>query len=244
MLGVATSGGDEPVRKRSRLEESLGSPPVVDFKSLPPEVRLIIWEYTWPAAQVVEAATWDNDKDREFTIFRPVGSLDTLLRTDFSSRPVETSSPLEKCPLPIALWICQESRTHTLKTYALVQHPDLPECSFYFNPRQELLWLSSDISNNTERFEEIQASYKTSIKQFRILLVEDTEWEGWGWEPSSSPALSTLPALQIVVLIEDDHDGNNTLITYHIRSVLPNIETIMISSAGPWIPACHTSLSI
>jgi hypothetical protein len=85
----------------------------------------MIWEHTWPAAQVVEAAyreefDADNDECYEFTIFRPVSSLDSLLRTNFSMRPLEVLSPLKKCLFPIALQICQESRMYTLKTYTLV----------------------------------------------------------------------------------------------------------------------------
>ncbi|CRG91089.1 Vacuolar protein sorting-associated protein 3 [Talaromyces islandicus] len=215
---MALSDQDEPIRKRPRLEDA-ENPPKVTLKSLPPEVRLMIWEYTWPAAQVVEAASRSNSDDddeyHEYTIFRPVSSLDSLLRTNFSTRPLEVSSPLEKCPYPIALQICHESRLHTLKTYALVQHPDLPECAFYFNPRQDLLWLSGDISSDTERLEELRASYQTFLNQFRILLVEESEWGSWDWDPSSSPALSILSALRIVVLIDDDEDEDDTLITHH-----------------------------
>ncbi|KAH8706057.1 hypothetical protein BGW36DRAFT_284445, partial [Talaromyces proteolyticus] len=215
-LGMASSVRDESVRKRPRLEAP-ESPPKINFKSLPTEIRFMIWEHTWPAVQVVEAArrgVFDDEEFYDFMIFRPVGSLDTLLRTNFTSRPLETLSPLEKCPFPIALHICQESRMHTLNTYALVQHPDFPECAFYFNPRQDLLWLSCDIASDTEALEELQASYQTSIDQFRILLVEDTEWEEWGLNPSSAPALSILAALRTVVLIEDDYDDDGTLITY------------------------------
>jgi hypothetical protein len=215
---MALSDRDEPVRKRLKLEDSKTSPKL-DFKSLPLEVRLMIWEYTWPTAQVVEAASrekFDDDDYYDFTIFRPLCSLDTLLQSNFSSRPVETPSPLEKCLFPIALQICQESRLHTLETYVLIQHPDLPECSFYFNPRQDLLWLSGDIASDTERLEELQSSYQTSIDRFKILLVEDVEWEGWESDPSSL-ALSTLPALRIVVLVEDDHDDDGTLVTYSIE---------------------------
>jgi hypothetical protein len=158
---MALSDRDEPVPQRPKLEE-LDASPETTFKSLPPEIRLMIWEYTWPAAQVVEAASrekfdegdgdddndydYDDDDDddddddyHDFTIFRPLGSLDTLLQLDFTSRPVEKLSPLEKCLFPIALQICQESRLHTLKTYVLIKHLNLPECAFYFNPRQDLL---------------------------------------------------------------------------------------------------------
>ncbi|QKX57720.1 uncharacterized protein TRUGW13939_04839 [Talaromyces rugulosus] len=240
MLGMALSEQDEPVRKRPRLEVP-ESHPKTNFKSLPPEVRLMIWEHTWPAAQVVEAASQakfddDNDECYDFTIFRPVSSLDTILRADFSSRPLERPSPLEECPFPIALQICQESRIHTLKTYALVQHPDLPECTFYFNPRQDLLWLSGDISSDTERLKELQASYQAFINLLRILLVEETEWGAWDWDPSSASALSILPALRIVVLIEDDHDDDGTLITYHAEEY----QELAIESLNDYYTFCES----
>ncbi|KAL2861006.1 2EXR domain-containing protein [Aspergillus lucknowensis] len=251
---------DNPIpRKRPRLERDISTisatkaaerqepiPERVDdtysisyrvspFAILPIELRLKIWEYTWPAAQVIEAAIReefdDNERSdfkddiddesteladdagyKEFTILRPVSALGTLLRRDFSSRHLETKFPLEKYLPPIALWICQESRLHTLKSYALIQHPDLPECSFYFNPLRDLLWLSCDITSDSERLKELQASYQTSITQFRILLVEDTEWGDW--DISSSLTLSILPALQTVALVLDDFEDDRTPITY------------------------------
>ena len=51
----------------------------------------------------------NDDDDDEFMIFHPVSYLETLLRANFSLRAIEMPSLLEKCPFPIALWICQES---------------------------------------------------------------------------------------------------------------------------------------
>lgn len=130
---------------------------------------------------------------------------------------METPSPLGKCSFPIALQICQESRWHTLKTYVFIQHSDLPECSFYFNPRQDLLWLSGDIASDTKRLKHLQSSCQASVHHFKTLLVEDIEWEGWEWDPSSSPILSILPALRTVVLLEDEHDDDGALVTYRIE---------------------------
>lgn len=41
------------------------------------------------------------------------------------------------------------------------------------------LWLSGDIRDDTERLEELQSSYQASVHQFKILLVEDIEWNCW-----------------------------------------------------------------
>jgi hypothetical protein len=60
---MALSDQDEPVRNRQKIEKSTDSAKTT-FRSLPPEIRLMIWEYTWPAAQVVEAANRDKfDED-------------------------------------------------------------------------------------------------------------------------------------------------------------------------------------
>ncbi|KAA8644941.1 hypothetical protein EYZ11_009315 [Aspergillus tanneri] len=177
----------------------------------------MVWEYTWPTTQVIEAASWetfDDDEYEESTILRPVGTLNTLLGADFSCRHLEIRSPVEHCLPPIALWICHESRVHTLKQYTLIQHPDLSECSFYFSPRRDLLWLSCDITSETERLDELQASYGASLDNFRALLAEDTEWEFWDQDQSSSPLLSILPALQTIVLVADDFDDDGTPNTY------------------------------
>lgn len=83
----------------------------------------MIWEYTWPVAWVVEAASREkfNDDDYyDFTIFHSLSSLDTLLQSNFSSRPVEIPSLLEKCLFLIPLQIYQESCWYTLKMYVLI----------------------------------------------------------------------------------------------------------------------------
>lgn len=90
--------------------------------------------YMAPAAQIVKAIShgkFGDDDYFDFMIFYPLSALDTLLQSNFSSRTLETSSPLEKCTFLIALQINQESHWHTLKMYVLIQHPDLLECLFY-----------------------------------------------------------------------------------------------------------------
>jgi hypothetical protein len=58
---------------------------------LPVELRLMIWEHIWPAAQVIEAASHEilEDEYKEFSILCPTGSLTTILQTNFGSRNLE-----------------------------------------------------------------------------------------------------------------------------------------------------------
>jgi hypothetical protein len=112
------------------------------------------------------------------------------------------------------------------------------------NPRRDLLWLSCDITDDSDLLKELQESYQNSLTSFRNLLVEDTEWEGCNL--SSSMALSILPALQTVVLIADDHEDDNTLIKYSIKeygefATRYKAEYSMFCGLGGW--AHHFSLS-
>lgn len=120
----------------------------------------MIWEHTWPAPRVIEAAIEDvegeneeddeeedeeddNDDDEdedflsEFTLLRLAGSLSAFLECDFGHKILE-EGPVEKCPFPVTLRVCHESRQHTLTQYILIQHAKL-EASFYFNPYRDSL---------------------------------------------------------------------------------------------------------
>lgn len=47
---------------------------------------------------------------------------------------------------PTALGVCRESREHTLKTYQRLQHSQVQDCCFFFDPRRDVLWLHRDLS--------------------------------------------------------------------------------------------------
>jgi hypothetical protein len=97
----------------------------------------MIWKYTWLEARVIKAAhvrleddnlknnnlknddleddhDTDNNKDLECTILRSTSSFISFLQRDFGSRILENLK-LKKCLPPVALWVCRESRQHTLK---------------------------------------------------------------------------------------------------------------------------------
>ena len=94
------------------------------FPSLPVEIRLMVWEYTWPMPRVIEAVSFevfDDDDYEEFTILRPAGSVSKFSNHRFEWRILE-SKPLESCPHPVALGVCHESREHTLKHFLAMEH--------------------------------------------------------------------------------------------------------------------------
>jgi hypothetical protein len=151
----------------------------------------LIWEYTWPEARVIEAAHVrlevddledDNledddleddqdtdDEDLECTVLRPTSSFISFLRRDFSSRVLENSK-LGKCLPPAALWVCHESRQHTLKKYEIIRHLHSPTSLFPFSPTRDILWLSDDLDDQS--LKALQSCYGESLRQFQSILVE------------------------------------------------------------------------
>lgn len=146
------------------------------FPALPAEIRLIIWEYTWPEARVIEAAIhvdFSGDEATEWTYLRPAGSLAAFLRTVVFWRDLDTKSPLETCSPPQALGICRESREHTLRHYKFMKHSMFPQHSFYFNSLRDVLWLSLDIASEWEDLEDFREFYDGSLNSFKTLLIQD-----------------------------------------------------------------------
>lgn len=80
------------------------------FYRLPPEIRSIVWEQTWPEGRVVEALLCDNqdweiqsdDEPTEYLALQLSSAISTFLYHDFSSRIIE-DRPIEKCSNPVAL---------------------------------------------------------------------------------------------------------------------------------------------
>lgn len=66
---------------------------------------------------------------------------------------------------PVALQVCRESRSHTLKTYKRLQHAHVAHCCFYFDPRRDVLWLHRDLS----QFD------TASLAQVQRVLFKDVE---------------------------------------------------------------------
>jgi hypothetical protein len=109
---LSDTGDQQPPLKRRKYSASFNTGPKALsrprrkeslFPTLPTEVRLMIWELTWPAARVIEAAyepledddseddddTDDTDdvedvgNNTEFTILRPTGSFTSFLQENF-----------------------------------------------------------------------------------------------------------------------------------------------------------------
>jgi hypothetical protein len=188
------------------------------FPTLPIELRKMIWSFTWPEARVMEVANTEFDMEKiEYTgttYLRLAGSLLALLKTDFGGdRTLDNVRPLEHCPPPVALWVCQESRGHTLSQYRTMQHAESTTYSFFFNPSCDILWFCRELTGQPKCQRDLQLSYGGQLDTITTVLVEEAEWAYSTPARYTSYFLATLSCLETIVLVYGVIDGVGNLIT-------------------------------
>lgn len=115
------------------------------FPNLPPEVRLMIWEETWPESRIIEPVLVKNPDSTGDTGARlkPRCTLSAWLAHD--QGPLRHGpAPRDPCEDSVALRVNAESRAHTLSAHVYMQHSPNDEHSFYFSPRRDYLWFTAD----------------------------------------------------------------------------------------------------
>jgi len=159
------------------------------FPKLPPEIRLMIWEHTWPAPRLIEPAFYfptsragsddtDNSGEEEvYTILHHVGSLSAALKGD---QGCFEEGPFKKCPEPVTLHVSQESRSHTRTNYVYISHAYTPAGSFYFSPSRDVLYLprneNTDVHDEDCHPDPLQDSYTHQLDNFETVLIHDSNW--------------------------------------------------------------------
>ncbi|KAH7008757.1 hypothetical protein EDB80DRAFT_841342, partial [Ilyonectria destructans] len=142
---------------------------------LPPEARLMIWEATWPGPRVIEIVTIEHDNPEtgdidDYARLQLFGSISSWLINSFRQVPNENA-------YPIALSICSESRTHTLKSFYRMRHYNQPGWSFYFNPTCDILWLSDDLWNlEEEDVTELSTFYGRQLADVQNVILSVNRW--------------------------------------------------------------------
>ncbi|KAH6704089.1 hypothetical protein BKA61DRAFT_450808, partial [Leptodontidium sp. MPI-SDFR-AT-0119] len=181
------------------------------FPKLSLELRLLTWEQTWPEPRLIEAAICEDETTIEYedvAILRFAGSLSTLLDVNFGTRIIE-QGPAESCPPPVSLYVCHESRKHTLKQYRLMEHTNAKAGSFYFNPRHDVLWFSFDFTDELDYLRDLLRCYGEQLNDIESVLIEEAEWEELTPARYKSKYLSRLRGLKsITVLFRDDNNNN------------------------------------
>lgn len=188
------------------------------FSRLPPEIRIKIWEDTWPEPRVIELAyaeepvydaeEGDDSSGSNDGLFDRVGLRLTCgvarwLQTKFDSRIME-DQPLEKCLDPIALQVCHESRAHTIRHFTTIQHSKLDTWPFYFNRRSDILWLNTDVTDELTTLDGLRDYYGRQLDQIERVFVLQSEWEFLeGYAPD---VLDVFGGLRLVQILLDDPD--------------------------------------
>ncbi|KAH9203410.1 hypothetical protein DL95DRAFT_152487 [Leptodontidium sp. 2 PMI_412] len=182
------------------------------FPKLSLELRLLIWEQTWPEPRLIEAAICEDETTIEYedvAILRFAGSLSTLLDVNFGTRIIE-QGPAESCLPPVSLYVCHESRKYTLKQYRLMEHTNAKASSFYFNPRHDVLWFSFDFTDEPDYLRDLLRCYGEQLNDIESVLIEEAEWEELTPARYKSKYLSRLRGLKsITVLFRDDDDDDD-----------------------------------
>lgn len=223
------------------------------FPRLPPEIRIKIWEETWPEPRVIEVREFwpsltagepeaqeesdalegannpeerrntgnPDDSDSEslgtsipgdYIGLQLAGSLSSFMDINIGSRNT-WDRPFEDCPGPSSLQICHESRAHTLRHFACMIDSKVDSHSFYFNPRCDVLWLCTDITDEgAEKVAELRQHYGRQLGLIQNVLVEELNWEERGGPTSyCSNFLNIYEGIRLVqILLEGYEFGDQT----------------------------------
>ena len=135
------------------------------------------------------------------------------LKHDLGSRILE-NGPFEKCPDPVVLQVCRESRDHTSKTCALMQHPNLATSAFYLNPHSDVLCLTAEILDDEDYRLVLQAHYARQLNKFKSALLESCDWALMSMGKTSPfDAFNSLRHIQVLLeygqsALEDDEKAD------------------------------------
>jgi hypothetical protein len=191
----------------------------------------MIWGHTWPGPQVIEPTLLDEiaqseeaEEDESIELASRIDETSELddseeevprdiacLRPRFSLATHLNNEHVESNTL-VALYVCQESRRHTLSVYQRMEHAKYPDESFYFNPYRDVIFFSFDFIWDCEEedyFSDLEKYYGDQLSFIKTALVEgQILWcEGPAWYSDclrSLGGLKNILVLQIEELEEED----------------------------------------
>ncbi|KAF5013449.1 hypothetical protein FDECE_561 [Fusarium decemcellulare] len=205
------------------------------FYRLPAELRLRIWEETWPAPRLFRRTHFISSSPRPPVKLAPIGdvawwlqqdertrwsSMVQLLTGQLPNRRVNPSTipptnlPPERTQL-IALYICSESRRHMLKSYRRMQNYSDPRQGFYMSPARDMLCLDTFLDNQESPRDELWNAYGKQLKWFTKAMVHVTFFH----DPSDMKIMQVLGGMEIIYT---DFVRNETALDYNalLRSLV------------------------
>jgi hypothetical protein len=122
-----------------------------------------------------ESSSEPDDSYAVYISLRPTCLLSTWRQTPLCDR-VREDEVLGRSPDPIALHVCRESRTHTLRHYICLQHYSLDNCAFYVHPGRDALWLTAHVTKSPDHLSRLQYQYGRQLGKIQRMLVEVHDW--------------------------------------------------------------------
>ncbi len=106
----------------------------------------------------------------------------------------------------VALFVCHESRQHTLRYYRLIEHPEFVYESFYCDPSIDILWFTYQFTgqqvnhpHSHEYMDNLYQSYGAQLNLFRTVLIDEMFWNP---ECGNQEYLGRLLGLETILIMD------------------------------------------
>jgi hypothetical protein len=109
---------------------------------------------------------------------------------------------------PVALFVCHESRQHTLRYYSLIENQESKSESFYCDPSVDILWFNYEFTGHAvnlahielhDRMDKLCQQYHTTLDLFKTVLVDEIFWNP---ESGNQEYLALLLSLTTILIMD------------------------------------------
>ncbi|KAE9367570.1 hypothetical protein N431DRAFT_69684 [Stipitochalara longipes BDJ] len=179
------------------------------FSKLPIELRERIWQHTLPGPRLIEVGK--NGRDTVASEDEGGPSFTLRILGNFSARHfihAEQVQIPQQWFSPVALFVCHESRQHTLRHYRLIEQPKFSMEPFYCDPSMDILWFTYEFTGHAfnmphvelqARMDKLCHQYCTLLHFFKTVLVDEIFWSP---ESGNQEYLATLPGLETILIMD------------------------------------------
>jgi 2EXR family len=113
---------------------------------------------------------------------------------------------------PVALFVCHESRQHTLRHYTLTKHQESEFEPFYCDPSVDILWFNYEFTGHAvnlahvelhDRMDKLCKKYRTPLKYFKTVLVDEIFWNP---DSGDQEYLALLLGLETILIMDTSRE--------------------------------------
>jgi hypothetical protein len=175
----------------------------------------MIWQHTLPGPRLIEVrihgrdAVGVEDGDENHDHDDPTFSLRIL--GNFSTKDsihTEQEGIPQQWFSPVGLFVCHESRQHTLRHYRLIENAEFNSEPFYCDPSIDILWFDYEFTGHAvnlahvelhDRMDKLCQQYRTPLNLFKIVLVDEVFWNP---ESGNQEYLALLLSLETILIMD------------------------------------------